>query len=60
MLQVYEENITEQDKAEKVQPNIAATTYHTMRDEEDAILATGILPANMSNAQLNPSPQDQR
>jgi len=52
ILQVYEENIAEQDEVEQVQSNTVAITYHKTRDDVDTILATGILPTNMSNVQL--------
>lgn len=38
MMQVYEENIAEQEEAVKVQANNAATTYRATKDAADAIL----------------------
>ena len=47
MIQVYKEKIAEQDEVEQVRANTAATMYHKTKDEADAILITGILPASM-------------
>ena len=50
ILQVYKENIAEQEEAVKLRSNKAAITYCEMKTAEDAILATGILTSSMNNA----------